>query len=1015
MRQLRQFLRELAPFSPLSDEDVQTLATSADLIQVPFGEKIFSEGDAADGMYVVYSGRVKIVASDRGGNEIVLAALSAGEHFGEQAVLTGAPRSAKARAADDSALVRIDAAALRRVLAGNPGLQRYFQEHLNHLGVHNFLKLLTGLGSALTPADVRAMLEELEIEAHAAGETVLRQGDPPGAFHIVREGRLRTVRTRTDGQEEPPGAILEGEFFGHLSILDNQTQPCSVVAATACTLFRLKRERFVELLQKSQRMKTFFEERASKFRSSRGEPPPPAPAPTAMRAPIPSEEAPTPPRERRHGRFVPLQQHDETDCGAACLAMISGFHGVRLSLARARDLCNVSVEGSSLNSIAEAAEGLGFRTRGIAASYDSMTTAELPAIVHWDGFHFVVLVDADARRATIADPALGVLTKMPREEFERHWTGRALLLSPTGSLANVRPAQTSLARFRPLLSPHAWLLVEILMASLFLDLFGLAPAFFTQVIVDRVVVHQNKSLLALIAAGMLVITVAGILMSALRAYLVTHLSAKIDLKMLIHFCDHVLSLPMRFFALRKTGDLLTRFHENSRLREMMTDATISVLLDTVLIGVYLGVMFFYNAKLALATLAFLPLFALLTLAFTPAFRALNRKAFAAKGEQDSCLVETVTGVETVKALAIERPMRWKWENLFVKYLNLDFRSNMTAVAYSSLSRLLKSLSSVVLLWYGATLVIEGQMSIGQLMAFNALIGSVLMPIASLVGLWEDLQQMLVSVERLNEILDTDTEAAKMRGAPVPLAEVQGHVKLDRVFFRYGGSDSPWVLKSVSLEVHPGETAALVGRSGCGKTTLAKLLLRLHDPTEGRILLDGQDLATVSPHALRRQVGVVLQESVLFSGTIRENIALGEADPDIKRVIEAARLANAHDFISALPMSYDTPVGERGVTLSGGQRQRLCLARMIYRDPRLVILDEATSALDTESERAIQRSLGTLLKGRTALVIAHRISTVRHADRIFVLDNGALAEEGTHVELMSKKGLYSYLAGQQLDL
>jgi ATP-binding cassette subfamily B protein len=720
-------------------------------------------------------------------------------------------------------------------------------------------------------------------------------------------------------------------------------------------------------------------------------------------------------RARQIRRFPFLRQHDETDCGSACLGMICKHYGMPIGLGRLRDLAGVSRDGVSLAGLAEAAEGLGFLARGVRTDYGRLRRADLPAVVHWRGNHFVVLFRITPEYAMVADPALGT-RKLSRRAFEAGWTGVALLLEPTDRMAEGEPPRSSFRRFLPLVRPHTGILGEILLASLLLNLFGLASPIFTQTVVDRVLVHQDRDLLNLMLVGMVVVAVFQMVTSALRTYLIAYVSARLSLALLSRFYRHLLALPMRFFAVRRTGDMTGRFGENAKIQALLTSATVSAILDVMMLSVYAGLMFYYHARLAAVALASVPLSVGLTLVYTPILRSISQRAFLAQAEQSSILIDSLRGIDVVKAMSVERSARWQWERHYVKQVQIGLQGTKMQMLFGALGGLANLFSSTFILWYGATLVIAGELSVGQLMAFNTLTGSVTGPVAGLIGLWPQVQGGRIALDRLNDVYETPVEVSRRGDCGATPGRAEGRIRFEKVCFRYGAdAQAPPVLNGVDLDVAPGQRVAVVGRSGAGKTTLVKLIPRLFDPTEGRVTLDGTDLRDLRPEWLRRQVGMVLQEPFLFNGTIAENIALGEEEVWVERMAEAARLANAHGFIGHLPMGYETRVGEQGARLSGGQRQRIAIARALYRDPRILILDEATNALDTESEQAILENLEAILKDRTAFVIAHRLSTVRGADQIIVLDDGHIAEAGDHEGLMERRGLYHALNSQQLSV
>jgi ATP-binding cassette subfamily B protein len=428
-------------------------------------------------------------------------------------------------------------------------------------------------------------------------------------------------------------------------------------------------------------------------------------------------------------------------------------------------------------------------------------------------------------------------------------------------------------------------------------------------------------------------------------------------------------------------------------------------------------MFYYNISMTMLVLFFIPLLAGITLVFTPLLKRLNIDSFSARAESESHLIESINAIDTVKAMNLEHSTRWKWEDKFIKSLNIDFKLYNTGMYFHSLGDFVVTLSSTLILWYGAFKVIEGAVSIGELMAFMALVGSVTTPINRIIMVWDDIQETLVSVDRINDIFVTQTEFPESmdQTAGLIMREPKGEITFENVFFRYGGHDDPYILSNINLNITPGQTIAIVGRSGSGKTTLVRLIARFYDVTEGKITIDGIDIKNINLSQLRKITGFVLQENFIFNGTIRENIALSDPEASMEKTIEAAQLANAHDFISNLTLGYETRVGESGLQLSGGQKQRIAIARVLYAQPKIIIFDEATSSLDTESEQAIQKNLHAILKERTAIIIAHRLSTVRNADTIIMLDNGEIVERGTHETLMNQRGLYHYLNHQQLNL
>ncbi|MDP8966551.1 MAG: peptidase domain-containing ABC transporter, partial [Cyanobacteriota bacterium] len=613
----------------------------------------------------------------------------------------------------------------------------------------------------------------------------------------------------------------------------------------------------------------------------------------------------------------------------------------------------------------------------------------------------------------IADPALGK-RRLSIREFQDGWTGYGLLLDPTELLKAAPTQKNSLGNFLGVIWPYRSVVWQIILASLLIQLFGLITPLFTQIILDRVVVNKSFISLNVFAVGLLLFGIWRIGLTAIRQYLLDYFANRLDLTLIGGFISHTLSLPLKFFELRQVGDIITRVQENQKLQLFLTRKAVTAWLDAGMVFVYLGLMFYYNWQLTLLVLVLIPPLVILTVVASPFLRKVSRQIFNEEAGQNSSLVEMMTGISTVKAAAAERELRWRWEDRLTSTLNARFRGQKLGNALQATGGLINTLGSTALLWYGATLVIQDRLTIGQFVAFNMLIGNVINPILALVDLWDELQEVMVSVERLNDVFSATPEESPQKPLMI-LPRVHGEVKFDNVTFRYGQEEELNTLQNITFEVRSGQTVAIVGRSGSGKSTLVNLLQGLYHPSKGRLLIDGHDIRHVSPLSLRSQLGVMPQECFLFSGTILENITLYSDEFTLEQVVEVAKLAEAHHFIQDLPLGFNTKVGERGANLSGGQRQRIAIARALLGDPRILILDEATSSLDTESERRFQQNLARISHARTTFIIAHRLSTVRNADCILVLDRGILAEQGTHDELMEQRGIYFHLAQQQLDL
>ena len=717
-------------------------------------------------------------------------------------------------------------------------------------------------------------------------------------------------------------------------------------------------------------------------------------------------------RARRIRRVPLVRQIDEMDCGAACLAMICRHFGRLVSLARIRQLVNTGLDGTSLRSLCQAGEELGLATRSVKTSLRNLDRMPLPAIAHWDADHWLVVFDVTRTHVRLADPALGI-RQVPRDEFAARWSGYAALFEYTPQFEHAPVSASNISWMWPFVRPHRPLLWRALALAGIVSMMQMTLPVFTQVIVDRVLVEQDVSLLNLLIAGMGFTIVFMVASLAAQRYLLSFAAVRIDTGALDYVMRRLLALPLSYFASRRTGDIQRRLDGIRQVRDFLVQYGIAGITAVVQLTVTLALMFVYSPRLALVFLATVPLYALLMLASVKWLRPNVQRLEEAYSRYHSYQIDAIKGVETVKALGGETAFRTLMLEQFQGVARRLFRADFTAMSYEGAIDAVTFLGLGLFLWAGAHEVMNGRLTIGSLVAFNSLVALATAPIRALLALWDSLQRATVLLDRLNDVFEHEPEQGADRTALKPVRSLEGHLAFRGLGFRYGGPEAPPILQDITVDIPAGKTVAIVGRSGSGKTTLAKCMAGLLEPTEGTILFDGQDLKSLNYRDLRRQIGFVLQDNYLFADTIARNIAFGEDEPAMDRVLWAAQVASAHEFIERLPLGYDTKIGETGLAISGGQRQRIAIARAIYHKPPILIFDEATSALDTESERAVKENIDGLLNGRTSFIIAHRLSTVRGADLILVLERGRLVEHGTHDDLMARQGLYYYLSSQQL--
>ncbi|PSJ40787.1 type I secretion system permease/ATPase [Allosphingosinicella deserti] len=670
----------------------------------------------------------------------------------------------------------------------------------------------------------------------------------------------------------------------------------------------------------------------------------------------------------------------------------------------------------SLEDLSRIAKRLGLVGRVRRCTAEDLRKMPLPAIAQLaDGDAAVILKIEDDS----ADPrALVQFGEGDRpevwaaDELRDRFAGRILLMTSREKMTGAaRPFDISW--FIPALVKYRRPLRDVLIASFFLQLMGLVSPIFFQLVIDKVLVHHSVTTLDVLAIGLAVVLLWETALSGLRNWLFAHSTNRVDAELSARMFRHLLNLPLSYFEARRVGDSVARVRELETIREFLTSNAVTVVIDLFFTIVFFVVMYLYSPLLTLVVLASIPIYAAISILITPTLRARLDEKFRRGAENQAFLVETVTGIGTLKAMAVEPQMRDRWEKQFAGYTQTGFSVTRLANWGNHLIQIVSKLTTVAILYFGAKAVIAGDLTVGSLVAFNMLSGRVAAPILRLSQLWQDFQQVRISVDRLGDVLNAPAEPEHNPNR-ASLPAIRGVVEFDKVRFRYR-PDAPEALRGVSLHVPGGEMLGIVGPSGSGKSTLTKLVQRLYVPEQGRVMIDGVDLSLVDPAWLRRQIGVVLQENILFNRTVRENISLADPTRPMEAVLAAAQLAGAHEFILSLSHGYDTIIDERGSNLSGGQRQRIAIARALIGDPRILILDEATSALDAESEEIIQNNLRMIAHGRTVIIIAHRLSAVRQCHRIITVEAGEITEEGPHEALLASGGRYAELYRKQMGI
>jgi ABC-type bacteriocin/lantibiotic exporter with double-glycine peptidase domain/CRP-like cAMP-binding protein len=1021
-------VREL-PIMQLLTVSLRELVTgSFELRSYGFGEYLVIEGDEADAFYVLVEGLARVLTTGSDGNETTLGVLRVGDSFGERALLEDVPRTVSVRASCPVTAARLDRSVFMSLVRLHPQLAEVLAQQARARRLKNFLRQHPAFAT-LDSGAVGMLLSQARDVHLSAGQQYITEGDPAYSWWVVDAGRL-TVFTSQPARRDLR-YLRTGDIFGELALLTGSGRAASIEATTDVTLLEFPKETFTVLLE-NPRFRARIDERVAMYghaarapgdlakAEGKAEPAAAVAAPNeqelresemAKGVQLAEESGDghpwTPPR-----RFPWIRQIDEVDCGAASVAMVCRAFGHRVSMTFIRNAVGTSEQGSTLRGIQRGGEKVGLEIKALKSSVSRLATLQLPAIIHWDGNHWIVLYRVEHDQVRVADPARGLRT-IPMAEVEQRWSGYAATTRATPRLAEAPREKLQVAWLLPFLAPQRTRIAIAIVMALIAAGAAMAPPILSQHVIDAIQAHQGAGRvneLIGIMFGFLLVSLAA---SLVQRRVLARASVDLDSASLDFITGRLLGLPLAYFESRRTGDIERRLSGLRQLRQILVQNVPDALAGAVQLVVTLVIMFAYSWVIGLAFLATAPAYAALmrmsAKRLKPTFDSLEE----AYGRHASKQVDAIKGIEAVKTAGAEPGLRRRILEEFTRLADTVFHSDYVLMSYNAVVQLTGFVIFVVFLWIAALLAITGTLSVGQVVAVNSLVLLANGPIFVLLHTWDQTQIGTVLLRRLQDVLEQDAEQSDSVTRR-PVKSLGGRVALERVSLSYGDAPNRPVLDGVSFELEPGMSLGLVGRSGSGKSSLLRCLAGLIVPTSGRILYDGVDLRELDWGELRRRIGYVLQEPYLFDDTIAYNIALGESGPDWGRIYRAAEIADAAEFIQNLPLGYMTKVGDSGLRLSGGQAQRVAIARALYHEPPVLLFDEATSALDTESERTVKENLARVMTDRTSVIVAHRLSTVRDADVIGVLDHGQLVEWGSHEELMAREGLYFHLNMVQVE-
>lgn len=1002
-------LLETIPLTYLSRPEAETLLSQCRVVHIKPGTQVVRKGRYPAELFIAVSGRLKTVTAEDGAETAAGELSDPYQPIGLDCLLRGTAYPYSVYAEQETAIRIIPWKDLKPLIDGIPNLGNYLRAKAESAFLREIDLTLEDM--ACSPAFRWALLAALKLESVQPDTWLVKEGEVPGFVFYAVSGTVQVFGKAEDGLLKPLWVPPNSTWQLFDACVTNTALKHGVKAVTKVDLYKLSPLSIANIQAKQPEDFALFAKVAARIMVEKAE------AEEAGDEEVENVEDlfPAPPRPIRSWRLTYpfVRQNDEMDCAAACLAMISKYYGNDLHIQFWRARINTNQEGTSLFDMAKASEKVGFVSHGLAVPDLESVESNLFPLIALRQYHYLVIYKTDAKGVLAGDPGIAV-RHIPWAEFKEGFDGYVLMLKPTEQFYQEQAPIRGYWHYLGMFKGQAPELLLILAVSLLLTVLQMAPAFMSQFILDQVLATQDTHLLLMVLLTALVVAGMSAMVSWLRSYYIAFVTARFDFAAMSAFMRKMFSLPYEFFATRHVGDFTRRLSELETIRHFVTGELLTTILSLWSLVTYSVVLFMYSPQVAVAVYICAPLLVALSVLFSHKLQQHSSEVFSHSSDQAGMVADMIKGIATIKTLGSEIASRWRFEEKLVNTLRSGYNLQITDAALGSCSSFVYQLINFFVIGLAAYMAIKGQMTPGQVMSISLIAAGVIGPFYSLAGLWTQIQQMRITLDRLNDVFLSESESRPDKRALIK-KRLRGDIEFRDVWFRYGGDSSDWVLKGLSFKILAGQSVAVVGNSGTGKSTLALLAARLYEPTKGIILIDGRDYREYDRPWLRSQIGLLLQETNLFQGTILENIAYGDPRPNMAKVEASAAMSDAKTFIYEKSSGYEYKITHGGLGLSGGQKQRIAIARILYMDPSILFLDEATASLDANSERAIVKSLKEVGKNRTLISIAHRYNTVKMSDFAMVMDGGKVVEMGTHAELLKQGGYYTRLFGDQLAL